>query len=58
MAIIEVDRDLEKVVYFMGRNIPPQKLLSIAYALRHVADIFWTKHSKPNSSMRFHGNGR
>ncbi len=43
---IRIDRDVEKVIEFMKRNVPQEKLLFVATSLAQIAELAW-QHCQP-----------
>ncbi len=46
MMEIRLDKDVEKVIEFMNRNIAQEKLLFVATALAQIAGLAW-QHCQP-----------
>jgi hypothetical protein len=43
---IRLDSDVEKVIEFMKRNVPQEKLLFVASSLAQIAGLAW-QHCQP-----------
>jgi hypothetical protein len=43
---IRIDSDVQKVIEFMNRNVPQQKLLFVANSLARIAGLAW-QHCQP-----------
>jgi hypothetical protein len=46
MMEIRLDKDIEKVIEFMSRNVPQDKLLFVATSLAQIAELAW-QHCQP-----------
>jgi hypothetical protein len=47
---ITIDKDVEKVIEFMARNVPQEKLLFVATSLGRIAELAW-QHCQPMPSV-------